>query len=156
MNTPPVRVGPPAAVRIRRTTTRHWVLLGLVLAAFGFLLFQGLGNATVYFRTADQATAQRESLGTRRFRIEGVVLAGSVRSVGEAVEFTIEANGVGVNVRHVGDPPELFAPNRPVVLEGRFAAGPAMRFDSDRIMVKHTNVYCQKNDTRCDPGTEDR
>ena len=57
----------------------------VVLGALGFLVFQGLGNATLYFRTADEAVAQRAELGDRRFRIEGDVVAGSVRQDGDDV-----------------------------------------------------------------------
>jgi cytochrome c-type biogenesis protein CcmE len=39
---------------------RLWMAGVVVLAALGFLVFRGLGNATLYFRTADEAVAQRE------------------------------------------------------------------------------------------------
>ena len=120
-----------------------------ILAALGFVVVKGLGNATVYFREADVAVAQRSELGTKRFRIEGIVLDGSIKKSGSDTRFTIEQNGVDVPVVHQGDPPELFQPNIPVVLEGRFASasGPLM-FRSDRILVKHTNQYRQKNPDR--------
>ena len=108
------------------------------MVALGFLLFQGLGDATLYFRTADEAVAQRESLGERRFRIEGTVVPGSVQSSDNDVAFRIAGNTTEVTVVHQGDPPELFKPGIPVVLEGRFAGE---HFASDRIMVKHTEDY---------------
>ena len=101
-------------------TRRLWVAAVVVLGALGFLVYQGLGNATLYFRTADEAVAQRETLGDRRFRIEGNVLS-PVNQTGEVVSFNIESNGVQVPITHKGDPPELFQPGIPVVLEGRFA-----------------------------------
>ena len=121
------------------------VVVLVVAAALGFLVWKGLGNATVYFKTADEAVREREELGDRRFRIEGAVLAGSVRSQADGVDFRIEANGVQVDVRHQGDPPELFQPDIPVVLEGRWQG---RTFESDRIMVKHTSEYRQKNPER--------
>ena len=53
----------------------------VIAAALAFLLLEGLNNATVYFKTADQAVADKASLGTRQFRIEGTVEPG-VRQVG--------------------------------------------------------------------------
>ena len=131
------RVAPPrtAAAATRR---RLWLAGGVVIAALAFLVVQGLGNATLYFRTADEAVAQRESLGTRRFRIEGNVVPGSVRQSGEEVAFTIASKGVTVPVLHQGDPPEMFKPGIPVVLEGRFDGD---HFASDRILVKHSETY---------------
>ena len=128
---------------------RLWLAGGVVVAALGLLVVQGLGNATLYFRTADEAVAQRESLGDRRFRIQGDVVAGTISQVGNDVSFTLAKNGVEVPVRHKGDPPELFQPGIPVVLEGRFD-GP--RFDSDRILVKHSETYTAENPERVQPG----
>ena len=129
------------------TTTRGrlWIAGVVVLAALGFLVFQGLGNATLYFRTADEAVAQREQLGDRRFRIEGDVVDGSVRQVGNDVSFMLTKNAVQVPVQHKGDPPELFRPGIPVVLEGRFRGD---HFSSDRIMVRHSETYVAENPER--------
>jgi cytochrome c-type biogenesis protein CcmE len=127
------------------TRRRLWLAGVVVLAALGFLVFQGLGNATMYFRTADEAVAQREQLGDRRFRIEGDVVDGSVHQVGNDVSFTLTKNNVQVPVQHKGDPPELFRPGIPVVLEGRFQGD---HFSSDRILVKHSETYVAKNPER--------
>ena len=125
---------------------RRLIIVGLVvLAALGFLVVRGLGNATLYFRTADEAVAQRQQLGDRRFRIEGSVVAGSVQETANRVAFNIESKGVVVPVSHQGDPPELFKPGIPVVLEGRFQGD---TFASDRIMVKHSEDYVAKHPSR--------
>ena len=124
---------------------RLWLAGALVVAALGFLVAQGLGNATLYFRNADEAVAQRESLGSRRFRIQGAVVDGSVRQAGNDVSFRIRHNGVEVPVQHQGDPPELFQPGIPVVLEGRFDGE---HFASDRILVKHSETYIAENPER--------
>ncbi|HUQ63199.1 MAG TPA: cytochrome c maturation protein CcmE [Acidimicrobiales bacterium] len=122
-----------------------WVAGAAILLALGFLVVRGLGDATVYFRTADEAVAQRDALGDRRFRIEGDVVPGTVREFSGTVDFRIASNGVEVPVVHHGDPPELFKPGTPVVLEGRFEGE---QFASDRIMVKHTETYIAENPDR--------
>jgi len=124
---------------------RLWVAGAVVAAALGFLVFQGLGNATLYFRTADEAVAQRASIGEDRFRIQGAVVAGSIAQLDDDVSFRIESKGVTVPVVHRGDPPELFKPGIPVVLEGRFDGE---TFDSDRILVKHSETYVAENPGR--------
>ncbi len=117
---------------------RFWVAGGAIALALGFLVVRGLGDATVYFRTADEAVAQRQSLGDRRIRIEGDVVDGSVHEVNGTVAFRITSKAVEVPVVHHGDPPELFKPGIPVVLEGRFQGD---QFASDRILVKHSETY---------------
>ncbi|HZQ85737.1 MAG TPA: cytochrome c maturation protein CcmE [Acidimicrobiales bacterium] len=127
------------------TRRRLWVVGTLIAVAIGLILFEGLGNATVYFKTADEAVRDRDSMGTRRFRIEGTVVAGSVQATGDGSRFRIENNGAVVPVVHHGDPPELFKPGIPVVLEGHWQG---TTYDSDLIMVKHTEDYRAKHPTR--------
>ena len=129
---------------------RLWVAGAVILAALGFLVVQALGEATVYFKTADEAVAEKSELGDRRFRIEGLVVAGSVKPApaGEGVDFEIRGQkGATVDVIHRGDPPELFEPGIPVVLEGHWSGD---HYASDRIMVKHTNEYKAENPDRVD------
>src|SRR4051812_15223534 len=127
------------------TRRRLWLAGIVVIGALGFLVFRGLGNATLYFRTADEAVAQRQQLGDRRFRIEGAVVGGTVQEFANATSFDIESKGVLVHIRHSGDPPELFKPGIPVVLEGQFEGDD---FASDRLMVKHSEDYIARNPQR--------
>ena len=128
-------VKPRAPLGSRR---RQVIAFGVLAAALLLLAFRGLGNATLYFKTADEAVAQRAKLGAQRFRIEGTVQPG-VRQAGQDVAFVIANNGVNVDVVHRGGAPQLFKPGIPVVLEGHFTADG--HFASDLIMVKHTSSY---------------
>ena len=120
---------------------RLGIVLALVAGAAAFLLVKGLGDATVFFKNADEAVADRDDLGTKRFRLQGTVVPDSVETAGDAVEFDVEFHCDVVHVRHEGDPPELFKPGIPVVLEGRFAAPPSDVYESDKIFVRHTSEY---------------
>jgi len=141
----------PAAPRVRprsHGSRRLWLAGAFIVAALGFLVFRGLDDATLYFRTADEAVAKRGQLGTRRFRIEGTVVQGSVREQDNGLDFRIESKGTVVDVVHRGNQPGgLFKPGIPVVLEGRFADG-SQTFNSDRILVKHSENYVAKNPGR--------
>ncbi len=123
------------------------VVVVVVFAAIGFLVFKGLGDATVYFKTADEAVADKDELGTRRFRVEGAVVTDSVRQDGDGVRFEIISAGEVVPVVHRGDPPELFKAGIPVVLEGHWQGDV---YASDRILVKHTTEYREENPDRTD------
>ena len=139
-----VTAAPPARSPVGR---RRRLIAGLVIAlALGFLLFRAVGDATVYFKTTDEAVAEREALGGRRFRIEGMVVAGSLREGPGEVDFTLRGErGSTVDVVHQGNVPELFQPDIPVVMEGRFVGD---RYVSDRILVKHTSEYRAENPDR--------
>jgi cytochrome c-type biogenesis protein CcmE len=131
--------------RVYLGSRRRQIVAGLVIAgAVAFLLYQGLADSTQYFQTADQAVAHRASLGTHAFRIEGTV-EDDVRQVGSQTEFNIYANGVTVGVVDSKEPPQLFKPGIPVVLEGHWS-GPV--FASNLIMVKHTASYSEAHPDR--------
>ncbi|MHB8467052.1 MAG: cytochrome c maturation protein CcmE [Acidimicrobiales bacterium] len=140
---PPQEPVPPAP-RVRRRGSlgnrrRLTVAIVVLVAAFGFLLYRGLGNAALYFRTADEAVAQKATLGTHQFRIEGTVVAGTIRTVAQTVDFQIVGpGGTRVAVVHTGDQPQLFKDSTPVVLEGHWAGD---HFASDQIMIKHSADY---------------
>lgn len=146
---PQAAAGVPAAPRLRHraylTSWRRRVVAAAVVAgALGFLLFEGLNNATVYFKTADQAVAQRASLGTRQFRIEGTVAPGVRQSAGKTL-FSIVANGVSVPVVDSEQPPQLFKVGIPVVLEGHWQGA---LYQADQIMVKHSSSYVEAHPDR--------
>lgn len=130
------------------------VAIAVVVVALGVVAWKGLSDASLYFRTADEAVAERDELGDRRFRIEGTVVDGSIETDGNVVTFAIEANGVEAEIRHLGDPPDLFQPGIPVVLEGRWSAEDVW-FDSDRMLVRHTETYIEDNEDRVDDYIDD-
>jgi cytochrome c-type biogenesis protein CcmE len=155
----------PSAPRRGGTSKRLPVILVLVaiVAVAGFVIVSALGNATMFFYNADEAVAQRAELGTSRFRLQGTVVGGTIERTPDGVEFVVTYNGVEVPVRHQGDPPELFEPDIPVVLEGRFATAPgaegeqagagasadeAPLFLSDRMLVKHDENYVAEEGDR--------
>jgi len=79
-----------------------------------------------------------------RLRMAGAVVAGSVVPQEGGVAFKVTEGGKTVSVVHRGDPGELFKDGAPVVCEGRFVkgtSGESLRFESDRLMIKHGSDY---------------
>ena len=144
----PRTLGEPDAPRRPRTRKPGaYVLLVLIMAAIGYVVFQGLSSAALYYRNADEAVAQKTSLGTRRFRVQGTVQE-PVTKAGNEVDFDITFNGATVPVHHIGgDPPELFKAGIPVVLEGYWDRSGAF-FTSDNILIKHSADYKEQNPGR--------
>jgi len=146
------------------------VLLVGVIAALGFVLFQTLSGAALFFYNADEAVERRIELEDQRFRIQGtpfgepfsIDLTSEARSdVG--VVFPIQFEGTVVDVVHIGAPAELFQPGVPVVLEGKWTQGlpdgvdgidggasDGWHFASTDMVVKHDNEYRNDNEERLD------
>ncbi len=134
---------PPA---LRSRSSRRWGAIGVLLvlgAVVVFIMVQARG-ASLYYRNADEAVAQREELGRDRFRLQGVVV-GEPTDEGTDKVFEVAYRGVAVTVRHTGKEPALFKPGLPVVAEGSWNAA-GTEFDSDRLLVKHTEDYKKADD----------
>jgi cytochrome c-type biogenesis protein CcmE len=120
----------------------------VLIAAFVFLLIEGLGSSLNYFDTVDQAFAHRGSLGTTTFRLEGNVVPGTIRSTSVGANFSISEGDHVVRVVNTGSPPQLFQSGIPVVLVGHFTSTTSDDFASNSILVKHSANYIARYPTR--------
>jgi cytochrome c-type biogenesis protein CcmE len=126
--------------------TARYVVVGLVLVgALVFLLVKGLGSALNFYLPANQAVAQRATLGGKTINLEGVVAPGSVRSTADGVDFVVTSGDVRLNVSNTGSPPQLFQANIPVIAVGHFVGD---AFVSDQILVKHSSTYIAQHPNR--------
>jgi cytochrome c-type biogenesis protein CcmE len=139
--TPPAPAGPAPAPRRPRHRLRLALVFGVLAAAVAFLLVEGLGSSLDYFDTVHQALAHKASLGTSTFRLEGIVVAGSIHESTAGTDFTVSGGGQTVAVENTGSPPQLFQATIPVVVVGHFASATSATFRSDQIMVKHSATY---------------
>ena len=150
----------PVAPRPARPASpqRRWaaalVVVGVAVAVV-LLVNNLLGDAALFFYNADEAVERRDELGSQRFRVQGTPLGEPAEAFEDdrpVLAFSIGFEGAVVDVVHTGDPPELFQPGVPVVLEGAWVpgSGPAARdgwhFASDRMLVKHDNDYRNDDD----------
>jgi cytochrome c-type biogenesis protein CcmE len=141
------RPGPESSTR-RRTKRRLWVVAVVLVGALVFLLVEGLGSSLDYFDTVDQALAHRGTLGTTTFRLEGVVVPGSIHTTALGTDFAVAEGTERVSVHNVGSPPGLFQQSIPVVVVGHFAGAGVPLFLSNQIMVKHSANYIAAHPSR--------
>jgi cytochrome c-type biogenesis protein CcmE len=117
----------------------RYMIVGLVLVgSLVFLVVKGLGSALNFYLPANQAVAQKASLGSQTFNLEGLVEPGSPHSTRTGVDFVITAGATKVQVINTGSPPQLFQANIPVIAVGHFSGS---TFVSNQIMVKHSSSY---------------
>ena len=116
------------------------MVVGLVLVgALVFLVVKGLSSALNFYLPADQAMAQRATLGTPDLQSRGGGRAG-------LDPFDPERGGLrghlGIDPArrwcNTGSPPQLFQPDIPVIAVGHFSG---TTFVSDQILVKHSSNY---------------
>lgn len=135
--------GPDPTPRRKRGKARYWIAAVLCVGAVGALLFGALGSNIEYYRTVTEAVHHK---GTDSFRIAGQVVTGSEVDVEGGVRFRLTDGPTTVTVIHRGEEPGLFAEARknhesiPIVAQGRWSKDQRV-FDSDLIMIKHSNDY---------------
>jgi cytochrome c-type biogenesis protein CcmE len=134
----PAASPPPAHPNHR---VRFLVVLAILAGAVAFLLVEGLGSSLDYFETVHQALSQRATLGTRTFRLEGLVVPGSIQRTTVGADFTLSDGRQRIPVVNTGTPPELFQPDIPVVVDGHFTGTDTTVFFSNQIEVKHSSTY---------------
>lgn len=132
----------------RCTKRRLWFVAAVLVGALVFLLVEGLGSSLDYFDTVDQALADRSTLGTSTFRLEGLVVPGSIHPTADGTDFVVSDGTEQVSVQNVGSPPELFQGDVPVVVVGHFAGPASALFLSNQIMVKHSANYIAAHPNR--------
>ena len=135
-----------SAVEPPQTTStskrRSIAVIGVLVVAVLALLAQGLLSNLNYFETVDQAFAHRASLGTRDFRLEGLVVKGTIVRTVRGADFTMQGSHQrSVLVVEIGQPPQLFQSDIPVVVDGHFTSPHSVTFVAHQIIVKHTSNY---------------
>ena len=135
----PPSVSPPAVPPVRSGHRIRYAIVGVVLVgSLAFLLVKGLSSALNFYLPADQALAQKATLGNQTFNLEGLVEPGSIHSTSNGVDFVVTSGATKLLVENTGSPPQLFQPNIPVIAVGHFSG---TTFVSDQILVKHSSNY---------------
>jgi cytochrome c-type biogenesis protein CcmE len=122
---------------------RIQVLIGslVIILSLGYLVFGGLRDTMVYFVTPTELRAQGAQGIGKPLRLAGMVVPGSLRMVPETLQlrFTVADADTTMAVHHQGNPPDLFAEGRGVVLEGRLLRDGT--FQAETIFAKHSEEY---------------
>ena len=123
---------------------RRLVLLGLavvIVAGFGYLVYGGIGENLVYFVTPTELLAKGAGAEGAPVRLGGQVVPGSVTWNAEAIDlrFLMTDGAKQIEVHSRKAPPQMFREGMGVVVEGKLAPGGV--FESDNLMVKHSNEY---------------
>ncbi len=117
-----------------------FVFLGLgILGAAAALVLTALEENVTFFRSPSELAAGEPALGERRFRLGGLVEAGSVQSgTGAETRFRVTDLEATIPVSYTGILPDLFREGQGVVAEGRMVDGV---FIADEVLAKHDETY---------------
>lgn len=115
--------------------------VGVLVIAFGWLIYGGLDSNVVYFLTPKELLAKGAQGYDKPMRLGGQVKPGSVVWDEQKLDLRFAVtDGTGeITVQSKGAPPQMFKDGQGVVVEGRY--GHDGVFQSTSVMVKHSNEY---------------
>jgi len=100
---------------------RWGVVVVVVTACVGYLVYSASGGSSEYYLTVSELRAQQPAMGD--VRVAGVVQDDIQRSAGGLhVRFTEKDSTASVVVDYTGTLPDIFRPGITVVAEGRLGA----------------------------------
>ena len=119
---------------------RLWMLVGSlsVIGVAAALVLVSLNDNIVFFYSPTQI-AEKNPPADRRFRLGGLVEAGSVKKQGEEVRFRVTDTNKTVDVVYRGLLPDLFREGQGVVAEG--ALNGSGLFVAREVLAKHDENY---------------
>lgn len=115
----------PAGPTGRMRSGRIIVAAAVVVAAIGYLIFNGFQSASVYYLTVSELKAKSAGptgMFAPAVRVAGTVQEGSVErsTTDSTIRFTIADDGGSLPVVYKGMVPDIFGPGIQVVVEGHY------------------------------------
>jgi cytochrome c-type biogenesis protein CcmE len=128
----------------RKQTRLAIILSSLTVGAFAVgLILYAISDTIVFFYTPSEIAEKNVQPGTR-FRLGGLVEAGSIVKESTTVTtFVVTDTVATLKVRHEGQLPDLFREGQGVVAEG--ATGADGVFVADTVLAKHDENYMPKD-----------
>jgi len=127
---------------------RRWLPV-IVLSLLGVggivIVTQFLTSAIDYYCNVDEIGVREGCETTSRLRVQGTVEQNSLKKTETKTRFVMTFNDKSIDVVYSGDPGGVFQECIAVVAHGRMVEGV---FESNRIEVKHSNEYVEKNTER--------
>ncbi len=116
--------------------------VGLTLFALAVgLIVSALDDGISYFKTPAEILAEKPDT-TKRLRIGGLVVEGSIDRKEDLFLFEITDNEINLKIRYKGGVPDLFEEGQGVVLEGYLNQDKL--FLADVLLAKHDENYMPK------------
>ena len=113
----------------------------IIFLALVYLAYTGFQSSASYYFTVSETVGQGSSIYGENLRVNGKVLAGSVKSDINTLtlEFTVTEGGESLPVVYRGVAPDNFVDNADVVVEGSLDSSGVLQ--ADNILTKCPSKY---------------
>src|SRR3954466_925396 len=128
----------------RRTHLQIGAALAIILLALGYLAYTGVEESKSYYVTISELhkdAAQGDKVYSKRLRVAGNVVPGSIKRQGSRVEFALKENDQLLTVIYHGSeaPPDTFKDDAQALAEG--SLGRDGVFQAKHLQAKCASKY---------------
>lgn len=113
----------------------------VILVSLGYLAYTGVQESKSYYVTIKELGTMGSGAYSKRLRVAGNVLPGSIKRQGSRMQFSLEEEGRQLAVDYQGTeaPPDTFKDNAQALVEGRY--GRDGIFHATQIQAKCASKY---------------
>ncbi len=127
----------------------------IILLSLGYLAYTGVQESKSYYVTIKELRGMDDSVYSKRLRVAGNVVPGSIKRTGLHVEFMLNEEGRTLPVVYTGTeaPPDTFKDDAQALAEGKFGRDGV--FHAQQIQSKCASKYQRQPGTpAAQPTTE--
>lgn len=126
----------------------------VIVLALGYLAYTGVQESKSYYVTIKELRGMGDGAYTKRLRVAGNVLPGSIKRSGTNVDFALTENDQVLNVVYAGTepPPDTFKDNAQALAEGSFGRDGV--FHAKQIQAKCASKYAPQQQTPSGAGSK--
>src|SRR3954464_232801 len=132
----------------RRTHLRIALAIVIIVLSLGYLAYTGVEESKSYYVTISELhkdAAQGDNVYSKRLRVAGNVVPGSIKRQGARVEFALKENDQMLTVIYHGSeaPPDTFKDNAQALAEGSLERDGV--FQAKHLQAKCTSKYAPQD-----------
>ncbi len=137
---------------------RFGVAILVIVVALGYLAWTGVQESKSYYVTIKELHSMDNSRYSKRLRVAGNVVPGSIKRAGTRVEFSLKENDLTIPVVYNGTeaPPDTFKDDSQALAEGQYGRDGV--FHAKQLQAKCASKYAPKKDgspmQNTTPGSE--
>ena len=137
-------------------SSRFWrfgIAVTVIVASLGYLAYTGVQDSKSYYVTIAELRAMDSSVHSKRLRVAGNVVPGSIKRQGSRVEFQLQEEDQKLPVVYMGAeaPPDTFNDEAQAMAEGNF--GEDGVFHAKQLQAKCASKYAPKQE-KAAPATQ--
>jgi cytochrome c-type biogenesis protein CcmE len=113
----------------------------LILFSLGYLAYTGVQDSKSYYVTIKELQKQGPSAYSKRLRVAGNVVPGSIKRSGTRVDFVLKENDLTLPVSYTGTeaPPDTFKDDSQALADGSFGSDGV--FHAKQLQAKCASKY---------------